>query len=205
MKLNLLSLSIPALALGFLSISPVSAQVVTNISDVQPGMYEVEPAHTQVGFSVLHFGFTNYLGLFSNVSGKLALDTKNPSASKLHVEIPIDSVQTTSAKLDEELKGDQWFNAAQFPKATFQSNAFRLTGPNRGIVKGNLTLHGITKPVSLNVRFIGAGVNSLDNKYTAGFEATGDIKRSDFDVKMYVPYVADDVHLRINGAFEKQG
>lgn len=70
---------------------------------------------------------------------------------------------------------------------------------------GNLTLHGVTKPEILNVHFIGAGMNALDKKYTTGFEATGTIKRSDFGVKMYVPYVSDEVHLRIAGAFEKQG
>lgn len=204
MKYTLLSFPAAAVALGLLAGSPASAQVVTNATQAQSGTYAVEPGHTQVGFSVLHFGFTNYLGVFSNVSGTLNLDAKNPASSKLSVTIPIDSVQTTSTKLNDELKGDQWFDAAKFPNATFESTSVRITGHNDAIVTGNLTLHGVTKPETLKVHFIGAGVNALDKKYITGFEATGTIKRSDFGVKMYVPYVSDDVHLRIAGAFEKQ-
>ncbi|QEO18172.1 YceI family protein [Acetobacter vaccinii] len=204
MKYNLLSFPAAALVVGLLAGNPASAQVVTNAAQAQSGTYAVEPGHTQVGFSVLHFGFTNYLGVFSNVSGTLKLDTKNPASSRLSVSIPVASVQTTSAKLDDELKGDQWFDAAKFPNATFESTSVRVTGRNDAIVTGNLTLHGVTKPETLKVHFIGAGVNALDKKYTTGFEATGTIKRSDFGVKMYVPYVSDDVTLRISGAFERQ-
>ncbi|GBQ88067.1 hypothetical protein AA13595_2310 [Gluconacetobacter johannae DSM 13595] len=183
---------------------PVSAQAVTAPADVQGGSYQVEPAHTQVGFSLLHFGFTTYSGVFSNVSGTLTLDPKTPSASTLNVTIPIASVQTTSAKLDEELKGAQWFDAASFANATFTSTKVSVTGKGRATVTGTLTLHGISRPETLKVRFIGAGVNPLDKKYTVGFEATGTINRSDFGVKMYVPYVSDAVELRIAGAFERQ-
>ena len=115
MKYTLLSFPAAAVAIGLLAGSPASAQVVTNAAQAQSGTYDVEPGHTQVGFSVLHFGFTNYLGVFSNVSGTLSLDAKSPASSKLSVTIPVDSVQTTSAKLDDELKGDQWFDAAKFP------------------------------------------------------------------------------------------
>ena len=204
MKYNLLSFPAAALVVGLLAGNPASAQVVTNAAQAQSGTYAVEPGHTQVGFSVLHFGFTNYLGVFSNVSGTLKLNTKNPASSRLSVSIPVASVQTTSAKLDDELKGDQWFDAAKFPNATFESTAVRVTGRNDAIVTGNPTLHGVTKPETFKVHFIGAGVNALDKKYTTGFEATGTIKRSDFGVKMYVPYVSDDVTLRISGAFERQ-
>lgn len=205
MKYTLLSFPTAAVAIGLLAGSPASAQVVTNATQAQSGTYDVEPGHTQVGFSVLHFGFTNYLGVFSNVSGTLNLDTQHPASSKLSVTIPVDTVQTTSTKLNEELKGDQWFDTTKFPNATFESTSVRINGRNDATVTGNLTLHGVTKPETLQVHFIGAGVNALDKKYTTGFEATGTIKRSDFGVKMYVPYVSDDVQLRIAGAFEKQG
>lgn len=107
MKYNLLSFPAAALAIGLLADNSASAQVVTSAARAQSGTYDVEPGHTQVGFSVLHFGFTNYLGVFSNVSGTLTLDAKNPASSKLSVTIPVDSVQTTSAKLNDELRGDQ--------------------------------------------------------------------------------------------------
>jgi len=181
-----------------------SAQTVTSPAQVQSGSYAVEPGHTQVGFEVLHFGFTNYDGVFSNVSGSLTLDSASPAKSSLSVTIPVSSVQTTSAKLNDELKGDQWFDSAKFPNATFVSTKVKLVGKTDAVVTGDLTIHGVTKSETLKVHFIGAGVNPLDKKYTTGFEATGTIKRSDFGVKMYVPYVSDDVKLKIAGAFEKQ-
>ena len=181
-----------------------SAQTVTNSAQVQSGTYAIEPSHTQVGFSLLHFGFTYYSGLFSHASGTLELDAKSPSASKLSVTIPVASVQTTSEKLTEELKSDQWFDAAKFPNATFVSTKVRPVGESDAIVTGNLTLHGVTRPETLKVHFVGAGINPMDKNYTTGFEASATIKRSDFGVKMYVPYVGDDVTLRIAGAFEKQ-
>lgn len=205
MKRSAYSLPFAVAALAVAAIHPASAQAAASPAPVESGSYAVEPGHTQVSFSVLHFGFTNYGGLFSNVSGTLELNAKTPSASKLSVTIPIASVQTTSDKLTEELKGDQWFDAGKFPDATFASTSVKLVGKSDAIVTGTLTLHGVTKPETLKVHFIGAGVNPLDKKYTTGFEATGTIKRSDFGVKMYVPYVSDEVQLRIAGAFEKQG
>ena len=201
---KLFSLPVAGLALALLASNPARAQVVVDATQAQAGTYDVEPAHTQVTFSVLHLGFTNDFGVFSNVSGTLALNTKNPALSKLSVRIPVGSVQTTSAKLTDELKGDQWFDTTKFPAAMFESTNVRMTGRNDAVVTGNLTLHGITKPQTLRVHFIGAGVNALDKKYTTGFEATGTLQRSDFGVKMYVPYVSDTVTLRIAGAFEKQ-
>ncbi|QDH16994.1 YceI family protein [Swingsia samuiensis] len=183
---------------------PAIAQNVPNPGKVQSGNYVVEPAHTQVGFSVLHFGFTNYSGLFSDVSGALKLNAKNPSASSLNVTIPVDSVQTTSPKLTEELKGSNWFDAAKYPTAKFVSTKVTPKGSQDALVTGNLTIHGVTKPETLTVHFIGAGVNALDKKYTTGFQATTTIKRSDFGVKMFVPYVSDEVRLTIAGAFERQ-
>lgn len=205
MKYNPLFLSLAAVGIALACVRPVAAQVVTNPAQVQSGHYDVEAAHTQVGFSVLHFGFTNYGGVFSQVSGTLDLNAHAPSASKLSVTIPFASVQTTSSRLTEELKGDQWFDATKFPNATFVSRSVQVTGASDATVEGDLTLHGVTRPETLKIHFIGAGVNAMDKKYTAGFEATATIKRSDFGVKMYVPYVSDEVRLFINGAFEKQG
>jgi polyisoprenoid-binding protein YceI len=169
----------------------------------KPGNYQVDPLHTEVGFSVSHFGFTNYAGLFAGATGSLQLNSAKLGASKLDISIPVDSVTTTVQKLTDELKGDQWFGAAKFPKATFVSTEVVPTADG-ATVTGNLTLHGITKPVVLHVRFIAAGVNPIDKAYTVGFEATGTIKRSDFGVTAYLPAIGDEVKLTIAGAFEQQ-
>ena len=192
-----------ALLISTLAAPQTFAQdAVSNPLAVKAGTYQVEPYHTQVGFSVLHFGFSYYSGVFSNVSGTLQLDPAHPAKSKLDVTIPVNSVQTTSTVLDGELKGAQWFDAAKYPTATFVSTAVTRTGANTARVEGKLTIRGVTEPETLSVKFIGAGVNPLDKAYTVGFEAVGTIKRSAFGVSPYIPAVSDAVRLRIAGAFE---
>ncbi len=173
-------------------------------AQIQAGTYAVDPGHTQVGWRVSHMGFSNYAGGFSDVSGTLELQPKNPAAAKLSVKIPVASVTTTSAKLTDELKGDQWLDAAKFPDMTFVSTKVVPAGKDHAKVTGDLTLHGVTKPVTLDVTLVGAGVNPLSKKVTVGFEATGTLKRSEFGVKTYVPLIGDELHLTIAGAFEKQ-
>ena len=175
------------------------------LDTVKAGTYKVESYHTQVGFSLSHFGFTNYSGLFSGATGSLRLDPAHPAASKLDVTIPVDSIVTTVPKLTDELKGDKWFDVAKFPQATFTSTNVALGSGGEVTITGNFTLHGITKPVVLHAHLVGSGVNPLDKMYTVGFQASGTIKRSDFGVSLYAPALGDEVELSIAGAFELQG
>lgn len=200
------SLLIPGLALTLALGDAAQAQTPASHdpASVQAGTYAVDPGHTQVGWRVSHMGFSNYVGGFSDVSGNLVLDPKNPAAAKLSVKIPVASVTTTSAKLTGELKGDQWLDAGKFPDMTFVSTKVASAGKDKAKVTGDLTLHGVTKPVTLDVTFIGAGTNPLNKKYTIGFAATGTLKRSDYGVKTYLPLIGDDLHLAIEGAFERQ-
>jgi polyisoprenoid-binding protein YceI len=185
--------------------APVGAQVASaDPAAVKPGHYKVEGYHTQVGFSISHFGFTDFSGAFSGASGVLQLDPAAPANSKLDVTIPVSSVLTTVPPLTEELKGATWFNAAQFPSATFASTQVTRTSETTATIVGDLTLHGVTRPVTLKARLVGAGVNPIDKAYTTGFEATGVIKRSDFGITQYLPLLGDDVRLTIAGAFEQQ-
>ncbi len=185
---------------------PALAQVASHEpAQVQAGTYAVDPAHTQVGFGVSHMGFTTYYGHFTDASGTLELTPKNPAGSKLTVSVPTASVATTSEKLDGELKGDQWFDAAKYPTITFASTQITPSGHGEAKVTGNLTMHGVTKPVTFDAKFVGAGTNPLDKKYTVGFAITGLVSRSEFGVKTYVPLIGDEVAITISGAFEKQG
>lgn len=173
-------------------------------TQIKAGTYAVDPGHTQVGWRVSHMGFSNYSGGFSDVSGSLTLDPVSPGQSKLSIKVPVSSVATTSDKLTSELKGDQWLDAGKFPDMTFVSTKVTPEGKDKAKVAGNLTLHGVTKPVTLDVTLVGAGANPLNKKYTVGFEATGTLKRTEFGVKTYVPLIGDDLHLTIAGAFERQ-
>ena len=175
------------------------------LDTVKSGTYKVESNHTQVGFSLSHFGFTSYSGLFSGATGSLKLDPVHPAASKLDVTIPVDSILTTVPKLTDELKSDKWFDVAKFPQAIFTSTNVTLGSGGEATITGTLTLHGITKPVVLHAHLVGAGVNPLDKMYTIGFQASGTIRRSDFGVSLYAPALGDDVELSIAGAFELQG
>ena len=196
----------PALALAAL-LPPSAAGVAqtnTTPAAVEPGSYAVEPHHTQVGFTVLHMGFSNYSGRFSDASGELDLQPKSSAASTLRVSVPVASVSTTSAKLDGELKDADWLNATKFPTMTFKSTTVTPGDKGDAKVMGDLTLHGVTKSVTFDARFVGSGVNPLSKRYTAGFLITGDIKRSDFGVAKLVPLIGDDVHVEINASFEKK-
>jgi polyisoprenoid-binding protein YceI len=201
-KISRVSLAIAALVAASASLAGAPA---ATFSTVKAGTYKVETYHTQVGFTLSHFGFTNYSGLFSGATGSLQLDPAHPSANRIEVTIPVQSVQTTVPLLTDELKGDKWFDVAKFPQATFTSTNVKLDADGSATITGNLTLHGVTKPVVLHAHFMGAGVNPIDKAYTVGFQANATIKRTDFGVSLYAPAVGDEVELTIAGAFELQG
>ncbi len=203
MKLHLLSTAALAVMLAGSAIAQSAPK--TEPAKVESGAYKVDPNHTQVVFGVSHFGFTTYYGLFTDASGTLDLDPTKPADSKLDVTIKTGSVAVPNSKLQDELKGDKWLDASKFPDTTFKSTKVTKTGASTATVTGDLTLHGITKPLTLDVTYVNAGPNPLSKAYTAGFEAKGKIKRSDFGVKTYVPMVGDEVDLMISGAFEHQG
>jgi polyisoprenoid-binding protein YceI len=174
------------------------------LDTVKVGTYRIETEHTQVGFSISHFGFTHYAGIFSGASGTLRWDPAHPALSSLEVRIAVDSVITTLPKLTELLKGDQWFDVAHFPQATFLSTRVSIDSSGAITIIGNLTLHGVTKLVTLTAYLVGAGVNPIDKMYTAGFAAHGTIRRTDFGVSLYAPALGEEVELSIAGAFELQ-
>lgn len=193
-------------AIGLSAVAGAHAQVPgsPDTAAVQGGAYAVEPAHTRIQFSVDHLGFSTWYGDFTGASGTLRLDPKAPAASKLSVTIPTASVSTTNTTLDGELKSADWFDAARYPTITFVSTKVTPTGKSTAQVAGDLTFHGVTRPVVLQARFHGAGTNPLSKAYTTGFDVTGKIRRSDFGVTKYVPIVGDEVNLVISGAFERK-
>jgi polyisoprenoid-binding protein YceI len=189
-------------AVSAVSIAQPTVELTHDPAAVQAGTYDVEPLHTRVLFSVSHLGFTTWYGEFTSVSGSLNLDPKKPAGSTLEIHIPVATVSTTNAKLDGELKSDAWLDATQFPEIVFKSTKVTETGKDTAKVAGDLTFHGVTKPVTLAVKFNAAGANPMDKKYTVGFEVSGKIKRSDFGVKTYVSLIGDDVDLIISAGFE---
>jgi polyisoprenoid-binding protein YceI len=195
-----------AVAAAVLLSTPALAQTAPNTDPaaVPAGTYALETSHARVVFSLSHMGFSTWYGDFSGTTGTLTLDPKNAAAAALAVTIPVASVSTTNAKVDSELKAANWLDATQFPTITFKSTKVTLTGATTAQVAGDLTLHGVTRPVVLDATFKASGVNMLTKAFTVGFEVKGRIKRSDFGVKTYVPLIGDDVDLTISAPFEKK-
>lgn len=176
---------------------------------VVAGTYTADPAHSLIAWEVNHFGFSDYIGLFGDVAGTLTLDPANLSAASVNVTIPVARVTTASAGLTDHLlrpgkdgaKPD--FFGPEPADARFVSTSVDATGTSAKI-DGNLTLNGLTRPVTLAAEFTGAGNNPYNKKLTVGFSATTTIKRSDFGIDTAIPLVSDEVELEIHVAFEKK-
>ena len=178
-------------------------------SRVTAGTYTADSAHSLIAFGVNHFGFNDYYGLFGDVAGTLVIDPANLDAAKVDVTIPIANVTTASKGLTDHLlragkdgaKPD-FFGPAPAP-ARFVSTSVKADGM-KATITGDLTMNGVTKPVTFEAEFTGAGNNPMNKKATIGFEAETSIKRSDFGVNYGIPMVSDEVELDISVAFEKQ-
>jgi len=193
------------LGLSFAAL-PLAAQMpktppgTSDVRRVAAGTYTVDPGHSQVTFTVNHLGFSTYRGIFGSVTGSMTIDPKAPAKAKVSIDIPMSGITTTVEKLDEHLKAPDFFDAAKYPTAHFESTSVRVNGKTARI-SGNLTIKGVTKPVVLDTVFVGAG--TMMGKRTVGFDATTTVKRSDFGVSYGIPLVPDAVPLQISVAFEK--
>lgn len=158
--------------------------------------YTLDDSHSYVGWQISHFGFSHPSGKWM-ATGTLELDKDSPQKSKVNVTINVADFITGIPKLDEHLKSEEFFDVDKYPTATFVSNKVTVTGKDTAKVQGDLTLHGVTKPVTLNVKLNEADVSPISKKMTAGFTATAIINRSDFGIKAYLPGLGDEVKLNI--------
>ena len=159
--------------------------------------YKLDPGHSTVIWDAVHFGFSKPHGLFPMVNGTLTLDEKTPVNSKVEATISTAAIVTGNAKFDEHLKSADFFNVAKFPEAKFVSDKVEVTGKDTAKVTGNLTLLGVTKPVTLDVKLNKKDVNPFTKQPTVGFSATTTIKRSEFGINYAIPGVSDDVTIQI--------
>jgi polyisoprenoid-binding protein YceI len=179
------------------------AQGASNDPAAAPaGAYKVAPGHTQVVFAIMHMGLSPYYGRFGTVSGDLNFNPQAPEKSAVNITIQMSSANTPSDKLNAELCAADTFNCAQFPTATFKSTKLTRSGTT-GVITGDLTLAGVTKPVTLRVTFHGGVKRQDTGAYMIGFSGTATIKRSDFGLtKMrWAGFVADEVNLLIEAEF----
>jgi polyisoprenoid-binding protein YceI len=158
------------------------------------GNYRIDPEHSTVHFTIGHLGLARFTGRFNQIKGDIVVDGAG-DGNKVKAEIDVASIDTNSEKRDKHLRSPDYFNAVQFPKMTFESTKVSLPPGAEGTMTGNLTMHGVTKPVTFKVRQIGAGKDPWGG-YRAGYVATTTLKRSDFGMKLSAG-VGDEVEVSL--------
>lgn len=183
-------------------ILPSNNQVL-EAARLRGGAYQVDKDHVALLFEVNHLGFSGFIGRFNDIAASLDFDPTAPEKSVLDVQIASASVDTPSDALDDKLRSSQMFDVAKYPVIRFQSRGIAVTGAKTGTVTGDLTLNGITKPITLAVQFNGGAANAFSGKYTLGFSGSGLIKRSDWGLTAWLPAVGDDIILTLRAEFQK--
>lgn len=183
--------------------SELSTLASTNLADVSRGRYVIDPVHSHVLFSVSHFGISTYYGEFTMPGGTLDIPlSASGSDTRLSVSVPVANVKTTSRILDDELKSRDWLDGEQFPLIAFDFAAPLSLARNSFQVTGTLALHGVTRDVTFDVNFVGAGMNPAKQVYTIGFDIRGRMRRSEYGVTTALPMIGDELSLIISAAFE---
>jgi polyisoprenoid-binding protein YceI len=163
--------------------------------------FTVDNSHTSVIFGVSHLGYSITYGRFNKVSGTFTLDPAGPEASTFQIAIDASSIDTNDAKRDEHLKGPDFFNAGEFPVITFKSTKVAAKRTERGVVlqvTGDMTMHGQTRPVTVELQKLGEGPGPGGNDFRTGFNCQTKLKRSDFGMTAMVGPVGDEVAITIS-------
>jgi polyisoprenoid-binding protein YceI len=187
-----------------------TAAQAPSIEGLPAGAYTLDDSHASLVFRVSHLGFSNYTAEFNDLDADLQLDPANPSQATLVARVNPSSLEVNAppAGFLQDLLGAQWFNVAQFPEITFRSTQIEMTGANTARVRGDLTLHGVTKPIVMDATFNGgwAGIPP-DPHARLGFSAHGALNRSEFGMDVGLPPpgsnmgVSDAVEFQIETEF----
>ena len=169
--------------------------------------YVIDPSHTSIVFGVNHMGFSYTYGRFNKMKGGYMLDRENPAASNIQLSISAASIDTNDEGRDAHLKGPDFFNVKQFPGISFQSKSIAVEETPKGPVynvTGDLTIHGVTKEVTLPLQKMGEG-NGPNGNYRTGFHCETSLKRSDFGMTNMIPMIGDEVAVTVSFEGTRQG
>ncbi len=158
--------------------------------------FTIDPAHTFPSFEVGHRGFSTQRGRFNQTSGKVVVDQQKKSGN-VDIAIDANSIDTGVAPLDDVLRGMEFLNVEQYPTLSFHSTELKFDGDQLATVDGVFTMLGVSRPVTLTVTHYKCGVDPATSKYVCGVDAETSFKRSDYGMTKLVPFVSDDVKLRI--------
>lgn len=167
------------------------------------GSWKNDPAHSQLAFTVTHLGISEVSGTFNDFSVEVKSSKPNFSDASFELNAKAASIETRVEARNNHLKSADFFEAEKYPSLIFKSTSLKPTGKNRFKLGGNLTIHGITKPVTLDLTYNGTIENPMSKKPTAGFTLSGTIKRSDFELgsKFPAPMISDEVRINASGEF----
>lgn len=165
----------------------------------EPVTYEFDKSHANLSFSYDHLGYSTTEGRFGDWDGTLVIDQENPPNSSVEFVIDVTSLDTFFPARNKHFLGADFFDVEKFPKATFKSTKVEKVGDNKLEVSGDLTIKDITKPVTLDVNVTNIGEHPMAKKPAVGFAVTTTLKRSEFGMDLYVPYVGDDVTVTFHG------
>lgn len=183
---------------GLFAISAMIA-LATPLAIAQTSTYTLDPAHSSVDFTVRHLSLSNVHGRFGKVTGTIQMDAADMSKSSVQVTIDVTGIDTGVTPRDNDLKSDHFFNVAVYPTATFTSTS--VTKSSSGLtIAGNLTVHGVSKPVTLQVDGPAGPVSGMDHKPHIGFSATATLNRMDFGIGPGYPdsMIGDQIQLTID-------
>ncbi|HEY0042437.1 MAG TPA: YceI family protein [Flavisolibacter sp.] len=181
----------------------LSALAVTLFAFTTINSWNVDNAHSKLSFSVTHLGISDVAGLFKNFDVKVSTSKADFSDAQFELSADVASIDTEVEMRDNHLKSPDFFDAVKYPKMIFKSTGIQPAGKDKYKLNGNLTLHGITKPVTMDLWYRGTVENPMSKKPTSGFQVTGTIKRSDFGIgeKFPAPMISDEVRIKADGEF----
>lgn len=187
-------------------IALLSSSVVMLFAFTTLTTWKSDKAHSNLGFSITHLGISDIHGSFKNFDVNVSSSKADFSDAVFEVTADVASINTNIEMRDKHLVSPDFFDAEKYPKLNFKSTSIKPAGKNKYKLAGNLSLHGITKPVTLDLWYRGTIENPMSKAPTAGFQVTGTIKRSDFNLGagFPAPMLSDEVKIKADGEFAKQ-
>lgn len=183
--------------------SLVAPKVSTEGAALRAGAYALDKNHASLIFKINHLGYSTYVGRFEAFDATLGFDAADPAAARVEAAIEIASLDVANDAFAAVLTGPDWFDAASFPQAVFRSTSIEKTGDKTGRLTGDLTLRGMTAPVTLDVVFNGGAQDILRGGYVVGFSAKGTFSRKAFGIDRLDGLIGDEVAIEIEAEFEK--
>ena len=188
-------------AMACTPVQVLTHSVSQNETRVPAGRYDLDHDHCSITFDVDHFKYSRFTMRFDRKQGQLDWNEGGLEKSTAAITIDAASIDTNVPLLDKMVKSASMLDVARYPEIRFVSTRFERTGESRGTLTGDLTIHGVAQPVTLDVTFNGFARDPLTKKDTLGFSADGRFSRAKFGLSTWYPAVGDDIHVRIQAEF----